>query len=93
MGETEMAKVCPYCGGKGHVSVDVDLPRVDGRCEELGKTTWVRKPCPLCDGKGRISGDDSTLTNALLASFQPISCRFVPPGPKQGFKLIYRLQQ
>ena len=77
MGESGTGKVCPYCGGKGYVSVDVDLPRDEDRCEELGQTAWVRKSCPLCDGKGRISGDDSTSTKALLASFQQISWKFV----------------
>jgi len=65
MDESSTAKVCPYCGGKGHVSVPVDLPSADYHREELSSTTWVRKPCPLCDGKGSISGDDSTPPKVL----------------------------
>jgi hypothetical protein len=60
MGESGINKVCPYCEGKGYVSVAVELPPTDNPREEMSGTTWVRKPCPLCDGKGRISGDDST---------------------------------
>jgi RecJ-like exonuclease len=59
MGESGTAKVCPYCEGKGYVSVIADLPSADDPREELSGTTWVRKPCPLCDGKGSISGDDT----------------------------------
>ena len=59
-------KVCPYCEGKGYVSVIADLPPADYGREELSRTTWVRKPCPLCDGKGSISGDDSTPPNVPL---------------------------
>jgi hypothetical protein len=59
MGESGTAKLCPYCGGKGYVSVPVDLPPDDHHSKEPSKTTWVRKRCPLCDGKGGISGDDS----------------------------------
>ena len=59
MGERGTAKVCPYCGGKGYVSVPADLPPDDHPSKELSRTTWVRKRCPLCDGKGGISGDDS----------------------------------
>ena len=58
MGESGTARVCPYCGGKGYVSVPIDLPD-DHPSNELNRTTWVRKRCPLCDGKGGISGDDS----------------------------------
>jgi RecJ-like exonuclease len=72
MGESETGKVCPYCDGKGYVSVVVELPPDDDPREELSRTTWVRKPCPLCDGKGRISGDD------LLHSFSgQISCPLI----------------
>ena len=59
MGESGTAKVCPYCEGKGYVSVAVDLPPDDDLRKELNRTTWVRRPCPLCDGKGHISGDNS----------------------------------
>jgi hypothetical protein len=62
MGDSGTAKVCPYCEGKGYVSVAVDLPPDANPCEELSRTTWVRNCCPLCDGKGRISGDSSTTT-------------------------------
>jgi len=59
MSESGRGKVCPYCEGKGYVSVAVDLPPGDDPSEERGRMTgWVRKTCPLCDGKGRISGDD-----------------------------------
>ena len=59
MGKSRATKVCPYCAGKGYVSVPVDLPPDDDPGNELTRTTWVRKPCPLCDGQGGISGDDS----------------------------------
>ncbi|MGA8214184.1 MAG: hypothetical protein WB799_11355, partial [Candidatus Sulfotelmatobacter sp.] len=60
MDEGRTAKVCPYCEGKGYVSVVVDLSPDNDPRERLSRTSWVRKDCPLCDGKGRISGDDST---------------------------------
>lgn len=62
MAESGTGKVCPYCDGKGYVSVPADLPPDDDSRKELSRTTWVRTPCPLCDGKGSISGDDSRPT-------------------------------
>ena len=64
MGESGTAKVCPYCEGKGYVSVAVEHPPDDDPREGLSRTTWVRKPCPLCDGKGSISGYDRLPPNA-----------------------------
>jgi hypothetical protein len=63
MGDSGTAKMCPYCGGKGYISVAVELTPDDNPREELSRTTWVRKSCPLCDGKGRISDDDESLTD------------------------------
>jgi RecJ-like exonuclease len=54
MDESGAAKVCPYCDGKGSVSVLVDLLLNNDPLEELDRKTWIRKKCPLCDGKGRI---------------------------------------
>jgi len=59
MGKSRATKACPYCAGKGYVSIPVDLPPDDDPGNELTRTTWVRKPCPLCGGKGNISGDDA----------------------------------
>jgi len=53
----EAAKVCPYCEGKGYVSVVVEIPANGDPNEGLSRTTWVRKSCPLCNGRGRIFGD------------------------------------
>jgi hypothetical protein len=57
--ESGTAKMCPYCEGKGHISVLVDLPPEDDSRQELNRTTWARCTCPLCDGKGHISGRNS----------------------------------
>ena len=81
MGEGRTAKVCPYCEGKGYVSVVVDLPPDNDPRERLSRTTWVRKDCPLCDGKGRISGDDSTPP------------KLPPKGPSNFAPLAYCSQQ
>jgi hypothetical protein len=58
--ESGPGNLCPYCSGKGDVSVPADL-YPDGPRQDSSSTTWVRKPCPLCDGKGTISGDDSNV--------------------------------
>jgi hypothetical protein len=47
MGESRTAKVCPYCEGKGYISVVVELPPDDDSRGELSKATWVRSPA-LC---------------------------------------------
>jgi hypothetical protein len=59
MGESAKGNVCPYCSGKGYVSVPAETPLDDDSGQKRSpKTTWVRKACPLCDGKGRVAGDD-----------------------------------
>ncbi len=70
MGESGTAKVCPYCEGKGYVSVTVDLPPDDNPREELSRTTWVRKSCPLCDGRGRISSNDESPNSQTVPIFR-----------------------
>jgi hypothetical protein len=62
VGESGTPQVCPYCEGKGYISVPVDLPPADPG-KEPSRTTWVRKPCPLCGGKGSISGTDAATPN------------------------------
>ena len=54
MVESGKSKGCPYCEGKGDVSVLADLPGKSDCSEELSKATWARRRCPLCDGKGHI---------------------------------------
>jgi RecJ-like exonuclease len=56
MGESGTVTVCPYCEGKGYVSLVIEHPPDDEPREGLSRTTWVRRPCPLCDGKGQILG-------------------------------------
>jgi len=82
MDKSGTGKVCPYCEGKGHVSVVVDLPPADDPYEGLNRTTWVRKACPLCDGKGRISGDDSTPPKKPLNGYAFLTVLFVPHLPQ-----------
>jgi hypothetical protein len=40
-------RVCPYCDGKGYVSVDTQHTDSDTK-------TWIRKDCPLCQGTGHL---------------------------------------
>jgi len=48
-------KVCPYCNGKGYVSVEVQ--HTDDSHGRSDIKTWVRKDCPLCRGTGHLVGD------------------------------------
>jgi hypothetical protein len=64
--EDESGKACPYCCGKGYVSVPADLSPDDPR-QQLSRTTWVRKHCPLCDRRGTISGDDSNIGKRAIS--------------------------
>jgi len=43
-------RVCPYCDGKGYVSVDTQHTDSDTK-------TWIRKDCPLCQGTGHLLGN------------------------------------
>ena len=52
-GRLEGRRVCPFCEGKGNVSI---LPTEGYPKEGTNFTTWGRELCPLCDGKGHISG-------------------------------------
>jgi hypothetical protein len=87
--------VCPYCGGKGYVSVPVDLPADD---HPRNRQTWVRKPCPLCGGQGSISGDDSALPRVPVnghpnswigpADISALSRRFGSCRPSDRFQIV-----
>ena len=46
-------RVCPYCLGKGYISVEVHPDDATGSCDTK---TWVRKDCPLCEGAGVLYG-------------------------------------
>jgi hypothetical protein len=51
--------VCPYCGGKGHVSVEAYSDDNNGFGDVK---TWVRKNCPLCGGVGHLVDDGESNT-------------------------------
>lgn len=49
-------RVCPYCEGKGFISVEVEVA-ID-EPDRIGNTkTWSRQDCPLCGGTGNLYGD------------------------------------
>ena len=69
--------VCPYCGGKGEVSVLVNPLGKGYLGEEQSSATWVRRPCPLCERKGHISGGSSSgLAKGKSAKTQELTGRF-----------------
>jgi hypothetical protein len=51
-GRLEGRRVCPFCEGKGNVSI---LPTEGYPKDKTNSATWGRELCPLCNGKGDIS--------------------------------------
>ena len=93
MGESGTARVCPYCGGKGYVSVPVELPPSDDPSKEPSRTTWVGERCPLCDGKGTISGNASAPSKFLGSLLCPADISAgvgasAVPDPPNRFQVI-----
>jgi hypothetical protein len=56
---SEEERACPYCEGKGYVSVE----EYSEDNNDFGEVkTWVRKNCPLCGGVGHLVDDKESNT-------------------------------